>query len=168
MKSEKQTRKNIIANTFTSLLDAIRQTHDDLTARAGKAVNISLTMRNWLIGYYISEYEMNGADRASYGEALLSRLASELAGQQIPRSEERELRRYRRFYTCYPQIREALPPEFKSKVLLTSNSGVTDSRIVRTTVNESAVQGQTLISRLSFTHFGELITIDDATKWAGK
>ncbi len=28
-------------------------------------------MRNWLIGYYIVEYEQRGSDRARYGERLL-------------------------------------------------------------------------------------------------
>ena len=35
-----------------------------------RAVNISLTLRNWLIGCYIAEYELNGEDRAAYGEKV--------------------------------------------------------------------------------------------------
>jgi hypothetical protein len=27
-----------------------------------------LTLRNWLIGYYIAEYELQGSDRADYGD----------------------------------------------------------------------------------------------------
>ena len=46
--------------------------------QAGKAVNISLTMRNWIIGLYIAEFEMHGADRAGYGDKLLASLAAEL------------------------------------------------------------------------------------------
>jgi predicted nuclease of restriction endonuclease-like (RecB) superfamily len=34
-------------------------------------VNTSLTLRNWIIGYYIVEYEQNGKDRAEYGEKLI-------------------------------------------------------------------------------------------------
>jgi hypothetical protein len=36
-----------------------------LSAQAGRAVNISLTMRNWMIGLYIAEYKLRGADRAT-------------------------------------------------------------------------------------------------------
>ena len=38
---------------FDALVTAIQQIHDQLAAQAGKAVNISLTLRNWLIGCYI-------------------------------------------------------------------------------------------------------------------
>lgn len=33
-----------------------------------KAINKNVTARNWLIGFYIVNYEQNGKDRASYGE----------------------------------------------------------------------------------------------------
>ena len=39
-----------------------------------KAINQMATLRNWLIGYYIVEYEQNGSDRAKYGDKLLKRL----------------------------------------------------------------------------------------------
>ena len=64
--------------TFGRLVNSIRQIHDQMTAQAGKAVNISLTLRNWAIGYYIQEYEQNGADRAKYGTRLLENLSSRL------------------------------------------------------------------------------------------
>jgi len=34
-----------------------------------------LTIRNWLIGYYIVEFEQNGKDRAEYGISLLKSIA---------------------------------------------------------------------------------------------
>ncbi len=37
----------------------------------GEVINVSLTLRNWVIGYYILEYEQRGADRADYGGHLL-------------------------------------------------------------------------------------------------
>lgn len=52
---------------FEKLVGFIRQVHDELAAQAGRAVNLSLTLRNWLIGCYIAEYEQNGTDRAEYG-----------------------------------------------------------------------------------------------------
>ena len=53
---------------FEKLVVSIRQAHEELAARAGRAVNVSLTLRNWMIGCYIAEYELCGSDRASYGE----------------------------------------------------------------------------------------------------
>ena len=97
---------------FGNLVGSIREIDEQLTAQAGRAVNVSLTIRNWLIGFYIREYEQNGADRAQYGESLLDRLSSELRKRGVSRSEARELRRYRLFYSTYPQIRETLTPEY--------------------------------------------------------
>ena len=44
-----------------------------MQAQAAHAVNLALTARNWLIGYYIVEFEQNGEDRAAYGEQLLKK-----------------------------------------------------------------------------------------------
>jgi len=108
---------------FEKLVMSVRQAHEELTAQAGRAVNVSLTLRNWLIGLYIREYEQHGEDRAKYGEFLLNRLSEELGRFNIPRSNARELRRFRLFYSVYPQIREALTPEFRSRILLRKDSG---------------------------------------------
>ena len=58
--------------TFERLIEAVRDVHEQLRAQAGRAINVSLTLRNWLIGAYIAEYELRGTDRASYGENLLN------------------------------------------------------------------------------------------------
>ena len=63
---------------FNSLIAFIDQTHRHFQLQAVKSVNVSLTLRNYLIGFYIVEFEQNGDDRASYGQALLDRLATEL------------------------------------------------------------------------------------------
>jgi hypothetical protein len=51
-----------------SLVADIAQTHVQYQQQAARAVNMSLTIRNWLIGYYIVEFEQKGEDRAAYGE----------------------------------------------------------------------------------------------------
>ena len=144
---------------FLQLVESIQSTHRELLAQAGKAVNISLTLRNWLIGYYIAEYEQQGKDRAEYGEALLAKLSEELARLDIPRSDERELRRYRRFYQVYPQIRESLPPESAERLFQPVNLGVSDSHIVAIALEPSTLAGKTIVSKLSFTHVAELIQL---------
>ena len=73
--------------------DALERTHDALAARVGRAVNASLTLRNWLIGGYIVEYEQAGRDRATYGDRLFEHLAERLARGGLKRVEPRELRR---------------------------------------------------------------------------
>ena len=102
------------ALNFTALVDAIRQAHAHCAAAANRAVNTSLTLRNWIIGAYIHHYELHGADRAEYGERLLNKLAQRLGNEQMERTELRELRRFRAFYLAYPQIRETVPTEFET------------------------------------------------------
>src|SRR5712691_185517 len=96
---------------FESLVGAIADIHRRLQHQATRAINTSLTLRNWLMGAYIHEFELRGKDRAEYGERLLPQLSERLRASGIPRVDERELRRYRLFYLVYPQIREAAPPE---------------------------------------------------------
>ncbi len=70
--------------------------------QAINAVNQALTIRNWLIGFYIVEYEQNGKDRAEYGKKLLFRISEKL--NHFVGLDERALQRFRIFYTVYPQI----------------------------------------------------------------
>jgi hypothetical protein len=81
---------------FSALVAAIRQVDERLADQASRAVNISLTLRNWLIGAYIAEYELCGADRATYGDSLLTELAKRLTDLRISNSNRRQLYRYLR------------------------------------------------------------------------
>lgn len=63
---------------YKSLISSIDETHQTLQQSAVKAVNSHITLRNWLVGYYIVEFEQNGEDRAQYGAKLLKELADNL------------------------------------------------------------------------------------------
>ena len=95
---------------FTALVDAIRQVHDHSAAVVNRVVNTSLTLRNWVIGAYIQEYELHGEDRAGYGERLLDALAGRLGELQISNCNRRQFYRYLRFFRLYPQIVGTLSP----------------------------------------------------------
>ncbi|MBQ3636658.1 MAG: DUF1016 family protein [Bacteroidales bacterium] len=88
-------------NNFDSLACNITNVQDVLQAQAAHAINLVLTARNWLIGYYIVEYEQNGEDRAQYGEQLLNKLAKRLGKKGL---DARRLREFRQFYQTYPQL----------------------------------------------------------------
>ena len=123
--------------SFAELVCSIRHVHEELSAQAGRAVNLSLTLRNWLIGSYIAEYEQKGTDRAEYGTRLLENLSSRLVEIGMDGVAPRSLRQYRQFYLVYPgiwqtpsaislqslipcSIRQALPA--KSQTASTSSS----------------------------------------------
>jgi hypothetical protein len=89
---------------FERLAITIEEAHHHLVAQTSKAVNLGLTLRNWIIGAYIREYEQAGEDRSAYGTLLLENLAQALARAKIPATAARSLRLYRQFYITYPEI----------------------------------------------------------------
>jgi predicted nuclease of restriction endonuclease-like (RecB) superfamily len=146
---------------FDSLVRTIVQVHKRLRDRAARAVNSCATLRNWLIGCHIHEYQQRGRDRATYGLRLIQTLAGYLRRHGMPNSDERELRRCRRFYLAYPQIREALTPEFAAAIPARHDT------LIRGTVSpELSHSGTTLVQSLSFSQLTELMDIDDLLKRA--
>lgn len=87
---------------FEFLVKTISNTHGHFQHQAAKAVNVSLTLRNWLVGFYIVEFELNGEDRSTYGEKLFEELAKRL--KSINGVDRRALYRFKDFYLLYPQI----------------------------------------------------------------
>lgn len=81
--------------------------------------------------------------------------------QRIPRTDARELRRYRLFYLTYPRIRETLTPELTSALV---DLGGTGDQFRETPSPESQRSGIELLHNLSFSHFVELIAIEDPVK----
>lgn len=84
-------------------VQTLHATHDYMQQRAISSVNQSLSLRNWLFGFYIVEYEQKGKDRAKYGEQLLKTITSKTS-KQIKGINDRYLRDCRRFYITYPQL----------------------------------------------------------------
>ena len=109
---------------FDSLIGSINQVQDALQAQAAHAVNLSLTARNWLVGYYIVEFEQQGEDRAKYGENLLNNIAKKLSRKGL---EARRLREYRQFYRVYPQIGNYVVDYLQKNAI----AGLSDQAILR-------------------------------------
>ncbi|HNZ11892.1 MAG TPA: PDDEXK nuclease domain-containing protein [Smithellaceae bacterium] len=151
---------------FENLVGAIRQAHEELAAQAGRAVNISLTLRNWLIGFYITVYEQNGADRAQYGAQLLENLSSRLAHGGMDGVASRSLRQYRQFYLVYPEIWQTPSAKTMERLIPTTiwQTLSAKSQPVPPIQKQPAIPAVELIQKLSFSHFAELIVISDETK----
>ena len=151
---------------FDQLIDNICQTHSVLQENAKRVINQNLTVRNWLVGCYIVEYEQHGEDRAKYGTKLLSELAKKLKSKGLKGLRSRELNTCRKFYTIYPQIWRTLSAKLQS----IDNKGVlaidtNKMEILRTVSaisnNEFEIDPELLLSRLSYSHFIELLQHDD-------
>lgn len=91
------------APAFSDLSESVLQTHLSAQATSIKAVNQMATLRNWLIGCYIVEYEQKGSDRATYGDRLLKRLEENVHTKGLNLTL---FKNSRRFYLLYPQISE--------------------------------------------------------------
>ena len=89
---------------FDHLVELFEQTHRTLQQRAARSVDLTLVVRNWLFGWYIVEYEQNGADRAKYGSRLLASLSRRLKILGIKGSSPTRLKLYRSFYQQHKEI----------------------------------------------------------------
>lgn len=156
---------------FNKLISTIEQVHGQLQASAASAVNQALTMRNWLIGYYIVEFEQNGEDRAVYGDKLIERLSEKL--NHIKGVDKRSLFKFRQFYIFYPHfgsaIRESMTPELRDgEKVWTLSPLLSDNQKVWTVStlfeNKLIVPPKKLISKLSYSHIELLLNIDNQLK----
>ena len=172
-----------ITSKFDLLVDTIHHTHQSFQQKAIKAVNINLTLRNWLIGYYIVEFEQKGEDRAQYGEQLVPSLSKKLG---IKGLAETNLKLSRQFYNIYPSILELLLQNSENWLPENIRQSTTDE--LQITISESIKIHQSatdelrgtqnvaniaelghgyllqIIQKTSFTHFVELLKIEDDIK----
>ncbi|MFD1469398.1 DUF1016 N-terminal domain-containing protein [Hymenobacter caeli] len=96
-------------STLLTLAGRIQHLHERTQQAAGQQVNYWLTVRNWVIGWYIAEYEQHGDDRAAYGARLMPELARRL--QQVRGLSAQQLYRCVDFYRTYPAILSTLSRE---------------------------------------------------------
>jgi predicted nuclease of restriction endonuclease-like (RecB) superfamily len=145
---------------FNELINSIESTHEQLSTQAVKQVNYLQTIRNWLIGYYIVEFEQNGDDRAEYGQRILKELSKRLVN--ITGMSHTNLKLFRQLYFIYPQIGQTVSAKFKNVI------GQTLSDQLKERGNESyqelMLPIETLINTLSFSHFIELLRVDSDLK----
>ena len=156
-------------HNFEQLIDNIYQTHSVLQENAKKIINQNLTIRNWLIGCYIVEYEQNGEDRAKYGTNLIGELALKLKTKGLKGFSVSALKNNRTFYLLYPQIGQSVISflrEVKSQSVIGElqipDNELNKDEFLRLSENKDlTIEPELLLSRLSYTHFIELIRFDD-------
>ena len=162
---------------FVRLIEGIGTLHTRLQSHAANAVNQALTIRNWLIGFYIVEFELHGKNRASYGESLFDQMAQNL--NHIKGLDRRSLYRFRTFYMLYPQVLDFLKSESNSFFqVLEGLEGIEKLRVAfpaeeRNQIvgtpspllqTEFLIPGEKLISKLSYSHLELLFPIDNQIK----
>ena len=157
---------------FEKLVVNIEQTHKHFQQQAAKAVNVSLTIRNWLIGFYIVEFEQKGEDRAAYGELLILKLVDRI---HIKGMRETNLKTMRIFYQANRFFDTSISSLIFQNELFAIRQSVSDEfkthpkNLVTQSVNEEALLLPTkyvedIIDKISYSHFVELIKIQDENK----
>ena len=172
---------------FKKLVADIQYTSQHLHQNTIKAVNINLTLRNWIVGFFIIEFEQNGKDKSVYGSNLLNNLAEKI---NIKGLSSPELSRCRQFYKTYPQFLGVLTQEFKNLLpdktqvvfIKKSNSNVNlgiVSQDFDSNLNELEILGipsqelnkitlethaLAILTSFSYSHFIELTKINEPIK----
>lgn len=162
---------------FKLLHKQINEVNSLLQNSAVNAVNKHITIRNWIIGFYIYEYEQKGEDRAKYGDKLLQKLEFQFKKKSLKGLTESDLSRFRKFYTYYPSILGTVSQESNIKELNLPILGtlsqefnsiptsLSDISIVDNSKKHTAHYSK-LFAQTSFSHFTELIKISEPTKRA--
>lgn len=146
-------------HSFNDLASIVQTTHDAAQSSAVKAINRMQTMRNWLIGYYIVEFEQHGKDRAEYGTQLLKKLEERVDRKGLTTTL---FKWARKFYRLYPQMMENLPIPICATVMHQLQPiGNKEDTIGASMMHQLVTPGKTIISHLSFTHLREIMTLDD-------
>jgi predicted nuclease of restriction endonuclease-like (RecB) superfamily len=156
---------------FESVVGAILNIHSQCIKHAERAVSVGLTLRNWAIGLYIFEYEQRGSDRAQYGARVLDVISTRLTRDGVDGVAPRSLRQYRQFYLTYPELCRQRIGASSSGTLSSLSIWQSVSAKLRELLPTECdshnsmtfgprVDPELLLSRLSFSHFAELITIE--------
>ncbi|ANQ48058.1 DUF1016 domain-containing protein [Flammeovirga sp. MY04] len=147
--------------SFSLLVKTIENT--DLLFKEGvkRTIDKSLSLRNWLFGFYIVEYEQAGNDRQNYGDKIIHHLSEKINKRGFSVTN---LKLYRQFYITYPQFGEAIKSILYPQQLSSFNQVIEDSGISQTLsdrLSSALPLDVDLLSHLSFSHFLELIKIHD-------
>ena len=94
----------------------LNEVHTQLFDHSSRTINLSVTIRNWLFGYFIQEYELNGSDRAKYGKKIIENLASMLRLSRVPSSSHRHLKLCRQFYQAYLKIGQTVFAQLNNSI----------------------------------------------------
>ncbi|GEM_PF-1121184 len=89
---------------FPDLVAQISEIDGVARLTAGRTLQQVLSLRNWLIGAHIVEFEQAGEDRAAYGQALMATLAEALREAGCQGLSVRNLKNFRQVSLGYPGL----------------------------------------------------------------
>ena len=157
---------------FTSLYSDICSIIEDAREQAYRAVNVSLTLRNWMLGERIAREKLDGEERAEYGKQVIATLSQELTHKYGKGFERVSLYNYLKFYRCFPEIVDAVSLQSAKVDAVRQQLGNVDAvRGLSEILNAVRAKSKSIEplsgAILPWTHYRELIRVEDpiARRW---
>lgn len=154
-------------NNLDNISNQIEHIHSYFNEYANKQVNYAYTLRNWLIGMYLFEYEQKGQDRAEYGGNLYKNIAKKLKDKNIRGLSFTMLNTCKQFYLAYPQIIQTVSEQSfnidnQQSTIIQSLTEQFKSKKLETSVKSISIENTPLfLSKVSFSHILEFIKIEN-------
>ncbi len=135
------TKTNDIMGDACNIIDSAQRV-------AIQSANISLVLRNWLLGKRISEEELNGKDRAEYGLEVVKKLSDALTKKYGKGFSRRTVYKFLQFYKTFPEIVPTVSAQSEEQGIVPTVSA----------------------HLLSWSHYERLLQVDDkdAREWYAK
>lgn len=135
------TKTNDIMGDACNIIDSAQRV-------AIQSANISLVLRNWLLGKRISEEELNGKDRAEYGLEVVKKLSDSLTKKYGQGFSRRTVYKFLQFYKTFPEIVPTVSAQSEEQGIVPTVSA----------------------HLLSWSHYERLLQVDDkaAREWYAK
>ena len=133
-----------------NLVDDVCQIIEYAQQYAYRAVDNTLTLRNWYIGKRVAEEDLEGKERAEYGKETINTLSKKLTLRYGKGYTRRALYQYLDFYRKFP--------------------GIVYEASTQSDTNEIVYEPRTQSNLLSWTHYRELLQVndEDARLWYAK
>jgi predicted nuclease of restriction endonuclease-like (RecB) superfamily len=165
------------ATEYDGLVSGISDLLEHARRTAARSLNSILTATYWEVGRRIVEFEQGGQARATYGEALLKRLAKDLTRKHGRGFSERNLEQMRALYLGW-EISQTPSAKLEARVRLSaeataaSEQGGSDrpggSRLAVGGPESGNMPAQVLTGMfpLSWSHYVRLLSVrDDFARW---
>ena len=164
---------------FDRLYKSVVKLDEAFEDNTAKAINRNITARNWLIGFYIVNYEQKGQDRAKYGEKTLQTLAERLNKKSL---SYRNLKLYRQFYKEFTSLEKpifdyvlnefgneetlisGIQKNFIEDKTISKDLAITDCQIGQTAFaqfDDLQIPPEKLFTHLSYSHFLLIMGVEE-------
>ena len=155
-------KSNLSSTNLQDLSEQLLTLSTAFKYQAEVQVNKLLTLRNWVIGYYISEYELNGEDRAKYGDRIYEELAKRLKSQKG--LNKRTLHVCTKLFRVYPQIVQSVSAQLQHFDLIDKTNFERMELFNTELLPDNAIAPVKIFEKSSFSHIIEFIKLDPPLK----